>query len=369
LIVPFVDLKSQYQSIKTEIDNSIQDVIDNTTFIGGEEVHSFEQNFAEIYGVKHCVSVGNGTDAIYITLKMLGVGTGDEVITTAHSWISTSETISQTGAKPVFVDVEEEYFTINSELIEDKITSKTKAIIPVHIYGQMCDMDSIMSIAKKFGLYVIEDCAQSHFSEYKGTKAGLLGDAGTFSFYPGKNLGAYGDAGCIITSNDELSEKVRMFANHGAIKKHEHVIEGINSRLDGLQAAILNVKLKHINAWTTKRILNASYYDEKLKDIPEIILPKVRDDSKHSFHLYVVKVKERGHLKDYLAKKGISTAIHYPTALPLLKAYDYLGYPKSDIPISLKNQDQILSLPMYPELSKDQINYIVSSIHDFFKSK
>jgi len=364
--VPFVDLQAQYFSLKEEIDNAIKDVIENSLFIGGEKVRMFENNFAQKYGVKHCVSLANGTDAIYITLKMLGIGKGDEVITTAHSWISTSETITQTGATPVFVDVEQDFFTLDPMLIQNKITSKTKAIIPVHIYGQMCDMDVITAIAKKYDLYVIEDCAQSHFSEYKGKKAGLFGDAGTFSFYPGKNLGAYGDAGCVITNNDKLSKKIRMFANHGSIKKHEHLIEGVNSRLDGIQAAILNVKLKKIISWTRNRIVNASYYKNQLRDIPEILLPKVRSNSKHSFHLYVVRVKDRDKLKEYLSKKGISTAIHYPKVLPLLKAYDYLGYTKSEIPISSKNQNQILSLPIYPELSEDQMNYITSSIKDFY---
>jgi len=364
--VPFVDLQVQYFSLKEEIDNAIKDVVENSLFIGGEKVRMFENNFAQKYGVKHCVSLANGTDAIYITLKMLGIGEGDEVITTAHSWISTSETITQTGATPVFVDVEKDFFTLDPMLIKNKITSKTKAIIPVHIYGQMCDMDAITAIAKKYDLYVIEDCAQSHFSEYKGKKAGLFGDAGTFSFYPGKNLGAYGDAGCVITNNDKLSKKIRMFANHGSIKKHDHLIEGVNSRLDGIQAAILNVKLKKIISWTRNRIVNASYYKNQLRDIPEILLPKVRSNSKHSFHLYVVRVKDRDKLKEYLSKKGISTAIHYPKALPLLKAYDYLGYTKSEIPISSKNQNQILSLPIYPELSEDQMNYIASSIKDFY---
>ncbi len=364
--VPFVDLQSQYFSLKEEIDSAIKDVIENSLFIGGGKVRMFEENFAQKYGVKHCVSVANGTDAIYITLKMLGIGEGDEVITTAHSWISTSETISQTGAKPVFVDVEKEFFTLNPDLIEDKITSRTKAIIPVHIYGQMCDMDPILFIANKFGLYVIEDCAQSHFSEYRGIKAGLFGNAGTFSFYPGKNLGAYGDAGCIITNSDELAEKTRMFANHGAIKKHEHEMEGINSRLDGIQAAILNVKLRRIKKWTNERIFNASIYNNQLKDIPEISIPRVRKDTKHSFHLYVIRVKERNKLKEFLSHKGISTAIHYPTALPLLPAYEYLGYINSDIVISATNQDQILSLPMFPELTEEQIVYIASCIKEFY---
>ena len=241
--IPFVDLKAQYQSIKEEIDKAIQSVIENTAFIKGKYVQQFEEDYAEAYGVKHVVSCGNGTDALYITLKAMDIGPGDEVITTAHSWISTSETITQAGANVVFVDIDKDYYTINTNLIEEKITKKTKVIIPVHIYGQPVNMTEIMRIAKKYNLKVIEDCAQAHFAEWGNKYVGTIGDAGTFSFFPGKNLGAYGDAGCIVTNNDALAEKMRMFANHGALIKHEHQVEGINSRLDGLQAAILSVKL------------------------------------------------------------------------------------------------------------------------------
>ncbi|SVD78190.1 uncharacterized protein METZ01_LOCUS431044, partial [marine metagenome] len=243
--IPFVDLKAQYHSIKEEIDTAIQNVINETAFIKGKYVQNFEEEYAEIYGVKHCISCANGTDAIYITLKALGIGPGDEVITTALSWISTSETITQAGARVVFVDIDPDYYTIDTAKIENKITEKTKAIIPVHLYGHPGNMTDIMAIAEKYNLKVIEDCAQAHFAQWKGKYVGTFGIAGTFSFFPGKNLGAFGDAGCIVTNDDELAQKVRMFAHHGALKKHHHEFEGINSRLDGLQAAVLSVKLKY----------------------------------------------------------------------------------------------------------------------------
>lgn len=308
--VPFVDLKAQYLSIKEDIDKAIFSVIEETAFIGGKYVQNFEKEFAEKYGVKHCISVANGTDSLYIIMKMLGIGDGDEVITVANSWISSSETITQTGAKPVFVDIDPLYYTIDEKLIASKITSRTKAIMPVHLFGQMCDMDLIIDLAKQHGLFVIEDCAQSHFSEFNGHRAGTMGIAGSFSFYPGKNLGAYGDAGCIITNDDELADKCRIYARHGAKVKHKHVIEGINSRLDGLQAAILSNKLPHILDWTDKRIENASRYSKLLADIPEVICPRVRPNTKHTFHLYVVKVKDRTALAEYLSEQGIETAIH-----------------------------------------------------------
>jgi dTDP-4-amino-4,6-dideoxygalactose transaminase len=364
--VPFVDLKEQYNSIKTEIDNAISTVISETSFIGGKHVEEFEKNFANLYGVKHCISLANGTDSLYILMKMLGIGQGDEVITTAYSWISSSETISQTGAKPVFVDIDE-YFTIDVAKLEAHITPKTKAIIPVHIHGQMCNMDVIMEIANRHDIPVIEDCAQSHFSEFKGKRAGLTGIAGSFSFYPGKNLGAYGDAGCIITNDDALALKTRMYARHGALKKHQHEMEGINSRLDGLQAAILNAKLPHILKWTDSRISNAASYDEALKDVSQIEIPKVRDNVKHSYHLYVIKTERRDELAKFLNENGIDTAIHYPIALHNMNAYKYLNYTREDFPIASFNEDKILSLPMFPELSAAQIEYVASSIKDFFK--
>lgn len=363
--IPFVDLKSQYKSIKPEIDKAIANVLENTAFIGGKNVSDFETNFAKAYGVKHCISCANGTDAIYITLKMLGIKQGDEVITVANSWISTSETITQAGAKPVFIDIDE-FFTIDVNKIEEKITPRTKAIIPVHLYGQPAEIEKIKQICDKHNLFLIEDCAQAHFAEYDNKFVGTFGDAATFSFYPGKNLGAYGDAGCIITNNDKLAEKCRMFANHGALKKHTHKIEGINSRLDGLQAAILNVKLSHIQNWNKKRLQNALYYNELLKDVQQISTPKIKKNVKHIFHLYVIKTEKRPELQQYLKENGVATAIHYPVPQPFMEAYKYLNYSEKDFPMVFENKDKILSLPMFPELKKEEIEYVTSLIKKFF---
>ena len=364
--IPFVDLKAQYLSIQSEIDTAIAQVINETAFIGGKYVESFERNFAATYGVKHCISVANGTDSLYILLKMLGVGPGDEVITVANSWISSSETISQTGATPIFIDIDPDYYSINEQLIEKAITARTRAIVPVHLHGQACNIEAIVEIAKRHHLYVIEDCAQSHFSEFKGRRAGTIGDAGSFSFYPGKNLGAYGDAGCIITNNDELALKVKMYARHGALKKHQHQIEGINSRMDGLQAAILDAKLPHILKWTDLRIKNAGLYDKHLEGIEDIILPKVRPHTKHTFHLYVIRTVRRNQLAEFLKENGIETAVHYPVALPNMKAYEYLGHSPADFPIASQFQDEILSLPLFPELTEQQIIYVAGKIREFF---
>jgi dTDP-4-amino-4,6-dideoxygalactose transaminase len=367
--VPFVDLKEQYMSIKNEIDSAINEVIQNTNFIGGEIVSEFEKSFANLYGAKHCISVANGTDSLYIIMKMLNIGSGDEVITVANSWISSSETISQTGAKPVFVDIDPIYYSINEELIEALINKNTKAIMPVHLHGQVCEMEKIMQLAEKYNLYVIEDCAQSHFSEYKGIRAGLRGIAASFSFYPGKNLGAYGDAGCIITNDSELADKFKMFARHGALKKHFHKIEGINSRLDGIQAAVLSAKLPHILKWTEKRVDHAKTYSEELASESNVIIPTVRPDSLHTFHLYVVRVKDRERLIQYLKQNGIETAIHYPNILPNLEAYNYLKHKPSDFPVANAYQQEILSLPIYPEMTRDMIKFVTNSIKEYYKLK
>ncbi len=364
--VPFVDLQSQYQSIKQNIDAAISNVIAETAFIGGKYVNQFETAFAALYGVKHCISCANGTDSLYIIMKMLGIGTGDEVITVANSWISSSETITQTGAKPVFIDIHPDFYSIDETLIEAKITAKTKAIMPVHLQGQVCDMDAIMAIAEKHNLFVIEDCAQSHFSEYKNKRAGTIGIASSFSFYPGKNLGAYGDAGCILTNDAALAEKCKIYARHGALVKHQHQIEGINSRLDGLQASILSAKLPYILQWTEQRIENAAYYNKVLASIKEIVLPVVRPSSKHTYHLYVIRTKQREALAKFLKEKGIETAVHYPTPLPEMQAYQYLGHQPQDFPVSHQYKSEILSLPMYPELSHGQMDYIAEQIQAFF---
>lgn len=364
--VPFVDLKVQYQSIKEEIDSGIAGVINDTAFVGGKYVDRFERAFAEAYGVKHCISCANGTDSLYILMKMLGIGAGDEVITAANSWISSSETITQTGATPVFVDIDPLYYSLDEKQLESKITSRTKAIIPVHLHGQMCEMEAIMKIAQRHNIPIIEDCAQSHFSQYKGKLAGTMGIAGSFSYYPGKNLGAYGDAGGIITNDPLLAEKCKRFARHGALVKHQHTTEGINSRLDGLQAAILSAKLPHIHKWTAKRQEHARHYDEALAGIEEVALPAVRPDTVHTYHLYVVRVPRREELMKYLSSKGIETQIHYPTPLPMMEAYKYLGHTEDEFPVAAAYRSQILSLPMYPELTEEMVDYVCNAIKAFY---
>ena len=401
--IPFVDLRAQYHSIKDEIDTAIQNVINETAFIKGKFVQKFEEEYADAYGVKHSISCANGTDAIYITLKALGIVPGDEVITVANSWISTSETITQTGATPVFVDIHPDYYTIDVSKIEEKITHKTKAIIPVHLFGQPAEMDTIIDICKRHNLFLVEDCAQAHFAEYSphgiiaennifqgesvrinsndkknnsnqeaipqgtGQKVGTMGISGTFSFFPGKNLGAYGDAGAIVSNDDEFAKKARMFANHGSLKKHEHEFEGINSRMDGLQAAILSVKLPYINKWSQERLNNALKYNNLLKDVDGIEIPRIHSDVKHVFHLYVIRTGKRNQLQKHLKENGIATGIHYPTPLPFLKAYDYLGHKPEDFPVAYSYKDKILSLPMFPELSHEQMEYIVDTIKHFNK--
>jgi dTDP-4-amino-4,6-dideoxygalactose transaminase len=362
--VPFVDLKAQYRSIKQEIDTAIQTVINEAAFIRGKYVERFEDEFALIHNVKQCVSCGNGTDAIYIALKALGIGVGDEVITTALSWISTSEMVSQTGAKVVFADIEPEYFTIDPAQIEEKITEKTRAIIPVHIYGQAADMDVIMAIAGKYGLAVIEDCAQAHLARYKGQVVGTFGDVGTFSFYPGKNLGAYGDAGAIISNDEQLARRARIFANHGAYVKHQHQVEGINSRMDGIQASILSAKLKYLNAWTQQRRIHGYNYNKLLTKLDGVEIPLERKDCEHVYHLYVIRSQKRSQLQDYLKAVGIETGIHYPVCLPFLQAYNYLGHSESEFPVCSRYQEEILSLPIYPELTKEMCDYVVQEIKE-----
>jgi dTDP-4-amino-4,6-dideoxygalactose transaminase len=364
--VPFVDLKAQYNSIKKEIDTAIQQVLDSATFIGGEWVETFEKAFADYIGRHFCISCGNGTDAIEVALKALCIGQGDEVIVPAYTWISTAEAVSNVGATPVFVDVEDDYYCINPQLIEDKITPRTKAIIPVHFYGQAANMPAIMQIARKYQLRVIEDCAQAHGASIQGKKAGTWGDIACFSFYPGKNLGAFGDAGAILVDDEALAQTLRRICNHGQLTKHEHIIEGRNSRLDSIQAAVLAVKLKYLEAWTEQRIANARLYTQLLQEqLGESILPpKVRDNTRHVFHLYVIQTQQRDLLRKYLDKHFIQTAIHYPRALPFLECYAYMGHCPEDFPKSYAMQKRILSLPMYAELTGEQIYYVVNCMKD-----
>ena len=362
--VPFVDLHAQYLSIKSEIDAAIAEVIAQSAFIRGPHVTTFETAWAEAVGVKHCVSCANGTDALYVAMRALGVKPGDEIITTAHSWISASESITQASGRVVFCDTDYDTFTIDPALIEAKITSATVGIIPVHLYGQPADMSAIMAIARKHNLWVIEDCAQAHLARCKGQLVGTFGHIATFSFYPGKNLGAYGDAGCMLTNDDRLADWMANFARHGG--KGEHIMEGINSRMDGLQAAILNVKLPHLSAWTEARRRVAAHYDQLLDDIGDIVRPKVAPGREHVYHLYVIRTEHRDALRKQLAVDGIATVLNYPKALPFYPAYAYLGHGPQDFPIAHANQSRILSLPIYPEMTEEMIAYVVDRIATFF---
>ena len=359
----FVDLHAQYLTIQEEIDAAIRTVISESSFVRGQHVADFESAFAKHIGVSHCVSCANGTDALYIAIKSLGLEPGDEVITTAHSWISTSETITQAGGTPVFCDTETDYFCLDPQQIESKITPRTRGIIPVHLYGQPADMDAILRIAKQHQLWVIEDCAQAHRATYRRQMVGTMGDAATFSFYPGKNLGAMGDAGCLVSHRDDVAEFAALFAHHGG--KHQHLMEGINSRLDGIQAAILNVKLKHLSAWTDARRQIADSYDRQLSRIPGITIPPRRPDCEHVFHLYVIQVERRDRLRDHLRQLEIPTAINYPCPLPLVPAYDYLGAQPADFPTASHHAKRILSLPLYPELSTADVTHVVTAIEAF----
>jgi dTDP-4-amino-4,6-dideoxygalactose transaminase len=366
--IPFVDLHAQYLAHRSEIDRAMAKVIEQTAFIGGEAVRRFETDFAADYGVAHCVSCANGTDAIYIALKMLGIGQGDEVITTAHSWISTSEAVSQAGATPVFVDVDE-YYMIDAASIDRAINSRTRAVIPVHLYGQSAAMSAIVELCRTRGLKLLEDCAQAHYATWSGQRVGTFGDVATFSFYPGKNLGAYGDAGAIVTNDANLATKMRMYANHGALVKHDHRMEGINSRLDGLQAAVLLAKLPHIHDWTRARQQVAAWYEQHLAAVPGVVRPRVRDGATHVWHLYVIEHDDRDALARHLGERGVQTAVHYPVALPLMPAYSERGFAAADFPRAAANQGRILSLPIFPEMTEAMVRYVADALGEFQRGR
>lgn len=358
--IPFVDLGAQYVAHEAEIDAAIKGVIINSAFIGGPYLAAFEANFAKYIGARHCLGVGNGTDALFIALKCLGIGEGHEVITAANSFIATSEAITLAGARVVFADCDEQTYTIDISKIEALITPKTKAIIPVHIYGQPADMDAIADIAGRHRLFIVEDAAQAHGAAYRGRNVGTFGQYACFSFFPGKNLGAYGDAGAVVTADDELATKARMFANHGRLQKYNHAFEGVNSRLDGLQAAILDVKLKYLNQWTERRRAIARIYDEALGDV--VGIPYTRPDARHVYHLYVIRSARRDMIMSALADKGIATGIHYPIPLPFLEAYKYLGHTAGDFPVAYGLKDEIMSLPIHGDLTDEQAVYVADSV-------
>jgi len=404
--VPFLDLKSQYLSIKDEIQAAINQVLESTAFAGGPFVAQFEKQFAEFCGCKHAIGVGSGTDALWLTLLALGIGPGDEVITVPNTFIATAEAITFCGATPVFVDVDERTYNMDPNKLETYLKKRTeergprteesdkkdrrpsnlvpissnlvpqssnltlrswpKAVIPVHLFGQPADMDPILEIAKRYDLQVIEDACQAHGAKYKGKNAGTIGNAGCFSFYPGKNLGAYGEAGAIVTNDDALAEKVRMLRDHGQAKKYYHDWIGWNARMDGLQGAVLGVKLKYLPGWNEARRDHARKYSELLADLKDIHVPKEANYARHIYHVYAIRAPRRDALISYLGGKGISSGIHYPVPLHLQKAYGSLGLNNGGYPVGEKCAEQFVSLPMYPELKNDQIEYVASEIKRFY---
>ncbi len=353
-MVPLIDLKIQHRSIAAEIEAAIKNVCENTAFILSDEMKAFEQEFATYCGAKHGIGVANGTEALFLALKALGIGAGDEVIVPTNTFIATAAAVSHTGAIPVFVDCDPETYCIDPAKISGAITERTKAIIPVHLYGHPADMDTIMNIVRSCGLKVVEDCAQAHGTHYKGKQVGSIGDVSAFSFYPSKTLGAYGDAGMVITNSDELCESIKLLRDNGRTSWYEHAIIGYNSRLDGIQAAILRVKFKYLEKWVEARRAHAARYRELLGDIEELALP-VEKYGRHSYYVYVVRVKNRETFMARLKEKGCGCGIHYPIPLHLQPAYAYLGGREGDHPVAEQYAKEIVSIPMFPEMTDAQI--------------
>jgi len=360
--VPFLDLKAQYQSIKEEVNDAILSVVESCAYAKGPAVRQFQKNFAQYCETKYAVGVANGTDAIYLALRAVGVGPGDEVITTPDTFIATTEAITQAGAKIVFVDIDPKTYNIDVSKIEEKITPKTKAIIPVHLFGQPADMEPILEIAKKHNLKVVEDAAQAHGARLNGRRVGTFGDIACFSFYPGKNLGAYGDGGAVVTNNEEIATQVEKIADHGSLKKYIHEEEGVNSRLDSIQAAVLDVKLKYLDQWNESRRKNAYIYNELLKTADGIITPVELENCQPVYHLYVIQVNDRDGLQQKLSAAGIASGIHYPYPLHLTPAYQYLGLKRGDFPEAELCAERFLSLPMYAELTESMIQTVFDAV-------
>jgi dTDP-4-amino-4,6-dideoxygalactose transaminase len=369
LNIPFVDLKTQYLGIKDQILTEIEDVLNNTAYICGKKARAFEENFAKLHDLKYCVAVSTGTDALHVALHALGVKSGDEVILPVNTYIATAEAVTLCGAKPVFVDNDPDTYNIDVNKIEDAITKATRAILPVHLYGQPAEMDAVLNIAKKYNLYVIEDCSQAHLAEYKGRKIGGLGNIGTFSFYPGKNLGAYGEGGAVTTNDKSLYNFMLRFRQHGSVEKYIHDIPGHNYRMEEIQAGVLNVKLNYIESWTELRRSRAALYTRLLNELSAeyVVTPYHPDYVKPVYHLYVVRVKDRENLIKYLNEKGIQTGLHYPMPLHQQKAYQDLNYNKGDFPVAEKYASEILSLPMYPEMTDEMVEYVCGKISEFYK--
>ena len=364
-MIKFLDLYSQYLSIRSEIDGAIESTIRDSAYIGGTALADFEREFADYQQARHCVGVGNGTDAIEIALEALKLPTGAEVIVPANSFIASSEAVTRAGYRVVFADVDADTFTLDLRDARRRIGPRTAAVMAVHLYGCPCDMKGLIAMAREHRLKVLEDCAQAHGAEYEGRRMGALGDVGTFSFYPGKNLGAYGDGGAIVTNDDALAKRCRMIANHGRIDKYNHEFEGRNSRLDGLQAAILSVKLKRLDEWVSRRNRIARLYLDGLSDVPEIVLPVIPSNAVHAFHLFVIRTERRNELAAHLAAAEIQTGIHYPIALPKLAAYVYLD--QANEPMLANRQcDSLLSLPMGEHLDDSDVQRVTEVIRGFF---
>jgi dTDP-4-amino-4,6-dideoxygalactose transaminase len=363
--VPFLDLKVQYRQIETELRPVLEDIMSSGAFIGGPQVADFEKEFAAFCGVRHCVGLSSGTDALRFALMAAGIGPGDEVITVPNTFIATTEAISQAGAAPVFVDIDADTCCIDVEKIQQRITPKTRAVVPVHLYGQTADMDPIIEIARKHELAVIEDACQAHGAFYKNRPAGSYGLAGCFSFYPGKNLGAFGDAGAVVTDDETLAQTIRMLREHGQSRKYYHEMEGYTGRLDAIQAAVLRLKLRRLTGWNRERRANAARYSSLLRDVPGVTVIKEADFAQSVYHLYVILVDDRDGLQAFLAENGVGTGLHYPLPLHLQKAYASMGFKKGDFPISERTSERLLSLPMYAELTQAQIEYVVTCIIDY----
>lgn len=363
--VPFVDLKLQYQSIQEEIKTAVNNVLESANFVQGPFVAGFEEEFAKYLGVSEAVCIDSGTGALYLALRALGIKENDEVITQPNTFFATAEAISLVGAKPVFVDIVPGTYLMDASKLAAAITPRTKAVIPVHLYGQCADMDAIMKIANEYNLYVIEDACQAHGAEYKGRKAGTIGHIGCFSFYPGKNLGTYGEGGAVVSNNKEWAHKIRMLRDHGSREKYQHDLIGGNFRMSGIEGAVLSVKLKYLDKWNDARRLIAKTYRCLLSELP-IRLPEELIYNKHNYHLFVIATPRRDELQKHLASHGIATGIHYPIPIHLQKAYADYGRNKGDYPAAEMSAKEILSLPMYPELNNIQIIYIVEKIKEFF---
>ncbi len=363
--IPFVDLKKQYENHRQELDGAMAAVMAETAFIGNSGnrfVQAFEEEFAHFCGISQSIGCANGTDALEILLKAAGIGPGDEVIVPALTWISTAESVSNVGGRPVFVDIHPETYTMDPDQLEAALTPRTRGIIPVHLYGLCAEMDPILNFARDHDLFLLEDCAQAHGARYGGRLAGTMGDAGSFSFFPGKNLGAYGDAGGMITADDELAARARMIGQHGQTAvKFQHLVEGRNSRLDGLQAAVLSVKLKYLEAWTEARILAAGRYSAWLADLP-VKCPVVPENRRHVFHLYALQVEDRDAVRSRLGEMGVASGLQYPVALPRLEAYEGWGHGPGAFPVAEDMAAKVLTLPIYPELTEEQGLYVVDCL-------